>query len=295
MQSYGGKKVLVTGGAGFIGSHLVEKLVNLGAKVTVLDNFTTGSLNNLQSVLTNINLLYTDVTTLYSVMRAIRGMDFVFHLAAFVSVPQSLLHPEICMDINVTGTKNILEACKEHKVKAMVYSSSSAIYGNKNESCNERDTPQPQSPYATSKLQAEKLCKKYAQLYDIPISCLRYFNVYGARQNPRGEYAAVVAKFKENLLQNKPLIIYGDGNQTRDFIHVSKIVEANLKIALIQENRGELYNIGSGKSMSLLELIAKLEKELNTPNKHVTFSAARHNDIQHSRADCKKINQTLSL
>ncbi|MFH1831884.1 MAG: NAD-dependent epimerase/dehydratase family protein [bacterium] len=285
---YKGKNILVTGGAGFIGSHIAQALVGLGARVTILDNFSAGNLSNLSSVFTYINLQYADITSAYSCLQAAKNKDIVFHLAAFTSVPGSIANPDLCTKINVLGTKNILEACKDRGVKTFIYSSSAAVYGNKTEDCTETDPTNPQSPYASSKVLGEKLCKEYSDAMIVSTACLRYFNVYGDRQNPNGSYAAAVAKFKHNLLNKKPITIYGDGTQTRDFVHVSDVVKANLNIAMLENMKGDIYNIGSGKSMNLLELIEKLELELNIKKTDITFESRRAGDIVHSNANCSK-------
>lgn len=286
---YQGKHVLVTGGAGFIGSHLTEKLVKLGAHVTVLDNFSTGKLANLKPIITRINLMYADITSQYSCQKATAGKDVVFHLAAFISVPLSIKNPAICSAINTNGTQNILEGCKQNNVPSLVFSSSSAVYGNKETPCNEQDTPNPQTPYASTKLEGEKLCKQYAQECNMNTVCLRYFNVYGERQNPNGEYAAVVAKFKDCLCNKKPITIFGDGKQTRDFIHVSKVVETNLKMGMQKNNVGEVFNVATGTSINLIQLIKQLENELKLKPADILYEPTRSGDIMHSQANCKKL------
>ncbi len=292
-KGYKGKRVLVTGGAGFIGSHLVEKLVSLGAHVSILDNFSSGNLQNIRSVFTHVNLFYADITSSYSCMKATANKDYVFHTAAFVSVPGSVENPDACHKINAQGTRNVLEGCKENGVKSLVFSSSSAVYGNRDDICKESDAPNPLSPYAQSKLDGEVLCKEYAQENSMHTACLRYFNVYGDRQDPHGHYAAVVAKFKQNLQEHKPLIIYGDGMQTRDFINVSDVVQANLKIALRDNKPGEIFNVGSGKSINLLDLIELLEKELNITREEIKYMPARSGDITHSLGACDKYKQAI--
>ncbi len=285
---YDKKRVLVTGGAGFIGSHLVEKLVSLGARVTVFDNFSTGSLTNLKSVVHAINIIYADVRSPYSCLRATANQEIVFHLAAFISVPESFQNPQLCYNVNIDGTNNILAGCEKNNVKTFIYSSSSAVYGNKNTLCSEIDPLDPQSPYAISKHKGELATKHYFQTYRLNTAILRYFNVYGPRQNPHGSYAAVVAKFTQQLLAQKPLTIFGDGKQTRDFIHVSKIVEANLMVAMHNNLHGDIYNVGTGKSMNLLQLIDHLEKELNIKRTTIMFLPARQGDITNSQANCEK-------
>jgi nucleoside-diphosphate-sugar epimerase len=292
-EFYKNKKVLVTGGAGFIGSHIVEELVKNEAKVTILDNLSSGTLNNLRNVFPQINIIYGDVSNPFTCLHATMNTDVVFHLAALVSVPISTQNPKICYQINIDGTKNLLEACKKNKVQTFALSSSAAVYGNRNDVCHEKDTPNPQSPYAESKLEGEKLCKQYSEKFDLNTVSLRYFNVYGDRQNPNGDYAAVVAKFKHNLKNKKPIIIFGDGKQTRDFIHVSKVVQANLKLAM-QNIKGEIFNIASGKSINLFELIELLEKETNIEKTEILFQATRPGDIQISKANCKKYQKMFA-
>ncbi len=285
---YRGKKVLVTGGAGFIGSHLVERLVQLGAQVTVLDNFSTGKLSNLRSVFSYLTILYADVSSAYNALKATLNKDIVFHLAAFISVPQSVQQPVLCNKINVDGTNNILEGCLQNKVPTVIYSSSSAVYGNRNKNCSELDVVEPLTPYAKSKLAAEALCLDYAKKYNVKTACLRYFNVYGDRQSPHGDYASVVAKFRKLLQEGKPLTIHGDGKQTRDFINVADVVEANLQIAALDQLQGDIFNIGSGKSMTLFGLIDQLKQELAIDKSSVVFDAPREGDILHSQANCSK-------
>lgn len=285
---YNNKKVLVTGGAGFIGSHLVEKLVELGARVTVLENPYSCSINNLKSVIHAINILYADVRSDYSCLKATTNQDIVFHIAALVSVAESMKNPDLCYAINTQGTKNILEGCRQNSVGMVVFSSSSAVYGNKTDPCVENDHLNPQSPYAISKMQGEALCKEYSDRYGMNTAILRYFNVYGQRQNPNGPYAAVVARFTQLLKEGMPLPVFGDGLQTRDFIHVSKVVEANLIMGMQTTMKGDIFNIGTGSSITLLELIEQLKKELNINAAEIHYLPAREGDIKHSHANCSK-------
>jgi len=293
-NEYAGKKVLVTGGSGFIGSHLVEKLIKLEAKVTVLDNYSSGKLQNLRNILDRVNLVYGDIRSKQTCLKLTANQDIVFHTAALVSVPYSFQYPVLCKQINIMGTKNLLHGCKVNNVRNFVFSSSAAVYGNKNDECNENDKPNPESPYAKSKLIGEQLCKEYSQKYGTNTVCLRYFNVYGDRQSTTSQYSGVVAIFKYNMQHNKPLIIYGNGKQSRDFIHVSKVVDANLRAGLAQNMQGEVFNIASGKSITLLELIEQLETENNLRATNISFVPARTGDIFVSKADCSKsVNQGI--
>jgi len=287
---YKGKKVLVTGGTGFIGSHLVEKLIEYEAQVTILDNLSSGSLKNIQKVITQINLIYGDIRSFYTCLKATKNIDIVFHLAAFIYGHLSIKRTEICNQINIEGTKNILKASVKNKVKTFILSSSAAVYGNKEEECQEDQQPNPQSPYAASKMKGEMLCKEYSLAYDINTACLRYFNVYGEKQSLKSQYASVVARFKENLLKKRPLVIFGDGKQKRDFIHVSKVVNANLKIGIQRDLKGEIFNIATGRSINLFELIDFLEKETNAKKTKILYKETQPGDILISKANCNKYN-----
>ncbi len=282
------KSVLVTGGAGFIGSHIVEKLVELEARVTVFDNFSTGSLSNLKSVLPFISIVCADIRSAYSITRAARGKEIIFHEAAFISVPLSLEQPRLCYEVNVEGTRNVLEACRINSVKSFVFASSCAVYGNTQKANIEDDPINPLTPYAKSKADGEILCKEYSERYGFSASSLRYFNVYGDRQRADGEYAAVVAKFKRNLVSKEPITIFGTGKQTRDFVTVFDVVIANLKIAMFDDLKGDVFNIGSGKGINLLDLVDKLEQDLNVKRAGITFAPARADDIFYSCASCEK-------
>jgi nucleoside-diphosphate-sugar epimerase len=285
---YKNKNILVTGGAGFIGSHIAQKLCEYGAHVTIIDDLSTGSLDNIKTFCSRINFLARDITSYKTCVKATKNKDLVFHLAAFVSVPESIKQPALCEKINVEGTANLLEASKINRVKTFVFSSSAAIYGEKNGICCESDTPSPQSPYAQSKLNGELLCKEYSQNFKLNTACLRYFNVYGDRQNYASEYSGVVAKFKNNILQQQPITIYGTGEQRRDFVHVSQAVKANLLLGTMPSCPGEIFNIASGNSITLLELISQLEKETTKKTTTIVFKPARSGDIFCSIANCKK-------
>jgi nucleoside-diphosphate-sugar epimerase len=288
---YKNKHVLVTGGAGFIGSHITEKLLELGAHITVLDDLSTGSLQNLSPILHKIHLTVGDVSDYDTCKKATKHKDVIFHLAALVSVPESVKNPALCERINFVGTQNILETSNENKVKTLIYSSSSAVYGERDDNCNESDDTNPLSPYAEHKLNGEKLCKEFAVKQEMNTASLRYFNVYGERQSINGAYAAVVAKFKDSLKHKKPIEIYGDGKQTRDFVHVSKVVQANLILGTRPQLQGDVFNIGSGKSVSILELLKQLEKEEKSKAVDIIFKPARKGDIVTSKANCKKFEK----
>lgn len=271
--------VLVTGGAGFIGSHLVKKLVELGANVTVLDVKKPNE--------KKINLVQASITDFQICLAATKNKKIVFHLAAFVSVPESVTNPQACHGTNINGTFNLLEACRLNNTQTFIFSSSSAVYGPTEKSCCETDTCKPISPYGMSKRVGELLCQQYAHTYGLQTGCLRYFNVFGENQNPNGPYAAVVPKFLQRLEHNKPVTIFGDGLQTRDFIPVQKVVEANL--ALGMQNKtvldGRPFNIATGTSITLLELFENLKKDFPKYSQKPEFLPARSGDLKHSHAN----------
>lgn len=288
---YRGVPVLVTGGCGFIGSHLVEKLVSLGADVTILDNVSSGNKQNISAVAHAVTCIHGSITDFESCLEATRNKKIIFHLAASVSVPASVEDPHACHITNVTGTQNMLEAARINNVKRFVFSSSCAIYGESTLPCNENMQPAPLSPYGFSKLMGEIYCKEYAQIFDLETVSLRYFNVYGPRQDPQGYYAGVIAKFMYNMEHNLPLTIFGDGTQTRDYVPVQTIVEANILLGACEKQhiQGEIFNIATGESIALLELVDSLKKYVRYNNETI-FMPPRARDIRYVSADCLKYN-----
>lgn len=295
-EFYKNKQVLVTGGAGFIGSHIVDNLINLGAHVTVLDNLCTGNLKNLNQTIKKINFINGDITNFETCNNVCKNQNIIFHLAAFVSVPESMLNPIQCNKVNVYGTVNLLESSRLNNVNRFIFSSSSAVYGNKEGICKEDDICTPASEYGFSKFIGEQYCKKYYNLFGLKTVCLRYFNVHGPRQNPNGTYAAVVAKFINCMEQNKEIQIYGDGTQTRDFVPVEKVVNFNLIAGM--HNKDEIFkkpiNVASGKSINLVELIEHLKQYYPDYNKKISFLPARLGDVKHSKADCLILERIIS-
>jgi len=250
------KKVIVTGGAGFIGSHLVDELVKEGADVLVIDNLSTGKKENLNPKSKFFKL---DIKDLKKIKPVFKGVGFVFHLAAVASVQYSIDYPKETNDINVGGTLNVLLASKEAEVKRVIFSSSSSVYGDvKKLPTDESCLISPKSPYALQKYIGERYCKLFSEIYEQETVCLRYFNVYGERQNPDGAYASVIAKFLDMKKKKTPLTITGDGKQTRDFVYVKDVARANILAAISKKvGRGECINIGSGKGYSVNE-VAKI-------------------------------------
>jgi len=293
ISQYKDMSVLVTGGCGFIGSHLVEKLVESGAHVTILDNLSSGNKENIEKVKDRVLYIYGDITDFETCLQATKNQHIVFHLAAFLSVPGSMENPFDCHNTNVIGTQNILEAARINNIKRFVFSSTCAAYGESEYKCREDDKPAPASVYGFSKLIGEIHCKEYAQIFDMETVIMRYFNVYGPRQNPHGCYAGVIAKFTYNMEHDLPIIIFGDGTQTRDYVPVSNVIEANLLLGICDKSyiQGEIFNIGIGKSTSILELIDILKKQYPCYQKDPVFMPARPGDVKYITADCSKYNQ----
>ncbi|MFA5384806.1 MAG: SDR family oxidoreductase [Eubacteriales bacterium] len=248
------KRVVVTGGAGFIGSHIVEELYQ-DNEVIIIDNLSTGKLKNIEPFLTNKHVQFVNggITDLALLQSAFQGADYIFHEAAVTSVPRSIDDPLTTNDVNITGTLNVLTAARDNKVKKVVYASSSAVYGNNPDMpLKEEYAPDPLSPYAVSKIAGEYFCKIFTEIYSLPTVSLRYFNVYGPRQDPDSQYAAVIPIFIKYLLAKEPPVIYGDGEQTRDFIFVKDIAQANILAAL--SNVTGPVNVGAGKTTSVNKL-----------------------------------------
>lgn len=290
MHTYKNMPVLVTGGCGFIGSHIVQKLVEHGAKVTVIDDLSSGNLANIKNVNHNITFIEKSIVNIDACMQASKGQKFIFHHAAYISVPGSIENPTACHETNVIGTLNLLEAAQKNNVERFVFASSAAVYGQREGICNETMQPNPTSPYGFSKFINELYAYYYAHNYGLNTIGLRYFNVYGSNQNPYGTYAAVVTKLRHQMAHNENITIFGDGLQTRDFIHVSDVVNANLKLALLdpRHTQGQIFNIATGTSISLLTLLEQLKKQYPDYTGKIVFEAKRAGDVTHSQADCAK-------
>lgn len=292
-SQYEDVSVLVTGGCGFIGSHLVEKLVELGAQVTILDNLSSGKEENIATIADKVTLINGSITDFETCLIATKNKQIVFHLAAFVSVPASTENPQDCHEINIIGTGNMLEAARINNVKRFVFSSTCAVYGESSSECCEDKKPNPTSPYGFSKLMGEMYCKEYAKVYEMETVWMRYFNVYGPRQDPHSTYAGVIAKFTHNMEYNLPLVIFGDGTQTRDYVHVQDIVKANLILGICDKEyiQGEVFNIATEKSTSVLELVNALKQQYPSYKEEILFMPARPGDVKHIAADCSKYKQ----
>ncbi len=280
------KKYVITGGAGFIGSHIAEFLSNEGHKVTVLDSLRTGFEQNLNGL--NVDLFKGDIRDEKLVEKLIQDTNGVFHLAALVSVPESLLKIKECVDINVNGTINILEAARKNTNCKVVLSTSAANYGD-NPALPKVETmvPEPMTPYSITKLDGEYYLKMYLDQYNLQTASLRYFNVFGPRQDPKSAYAAAVPIFINKALRNEPITIYGDGSQTRDFIYVKDVVRANY---MASEKGNGTFNVALGNSTSILELAHKIITLTNSKSE-IKFLEERPGDIKHSRADVGKFKK----
>jgi nucleoside-diphosphate-sugar epimerase len=291
--------ILVTGGAGFIGSNLAEVL-SKEHNVKIIDNFSTGKKENLDGL--NVTLVEGDIRDLAFLYKHFNDIDYVFHEAALPSLWRSINSPYTTMEINTMGTLNVLTASRDFGVRKVIYAGSSSAYGNRASEHTYLKIPippnyeyfksQPKSPYAVSKLSGEQLCKVYSNIFDLPTICLRYFNVFGKRQANDSPYSGVIAKFIKAFLGNKPITIYGDGLQTRDFTFIDNVIEANISAMDSDLIHGETINIACGESHSVLELVQLLEK-ISGKKVDVEFTDAKPIEIRHSLADLTKAKQLL--
>jgi UDP-glucose 4-epimerase len=284
---------LVTGGAGFIGSHIVEALVGQGERVRVLDDLSNGLADNLLPFGGAVDLVEGDIRDTSVVRRCVAGVEVVLHLAALGSVARSVADPVTSNDVNVTGTLNVLEAARDAGVRRLVFSSSSSVYG-ENPTLPKREdlTLMPVSPYAVSKLAGEAYTRVFARLYRMETVCLRYFNVFGPRQRPDSAYAAVIPRFMQWAMDGQPLVVYGDGLQSRDFTYVTNVVRANLLAAKVPGVSGGVFNVACGGRYSLLDIVRSLETAVGRPL-HVVHENVRAGDVRHSEADVSEARKCL--
>ncbi len=290
---------LVTGGAGFIGSHLARALAASGAQVRVFDDFSSGHMENLAERRTpradDIDTVRGDLRDAEAVRAAAEGVEVIFHEGAIASVPRSLDEPEATLDVNVKGMLNVLEAARTVGVRRVVIASPCAVSGDTNTFPLRENMPtRPLSPYAAHKHCDEQLCAVYGRLYGLETVALRYFNVFGPRQDPHSDYAAVIPRFVAKLRANERPIIYGDGEQTRDFIHVSDIVRANLLAASIADAAGGVFNVGSGERLSLNQIV-RVASELLDVNINADYQPPRAGDVRDSVADITQARTTLGF
>jgi len=287
------KTFLVTGGAGFIGSHIVHRLQREGAKVRVVDNLSTGKKERLRDIDSSIELIEDDLTDRRVCDRAVQDVEYVLHQAAVPSVQRSIQDPLETNRANVIGTLNLLESCRQHGVRRLVYAASSSAYGDTQVLPKKEDmAPNPLSPYALQKFIGERYCKLYSDLYGLETVSLRYFNVFGPSQDPWSEYSAVIPKFTTRLQNRQPLVVFGDGEQSRDFTYVDNVVEANILAIKAQRTAGAVINVGCGESLTLNRLIRFLEEILQV-EAVVDYEPSRRGDVRHSLADISLARDVL--
>lgn len=288
-------KVLVTGGAGFIGSHTVDRLINEGFEVIVLDNLRSGRLENIRHHVAGGNFRFVrgDIRDANLVRNLVSKVDCIIHLAALVSVPESIKDPVLTSEVNVKGTLNLLKASADFGVKRFVFASSCAVYGDAETLPIKEDCPaKPKSPYGVSKMVAENYVQKYLEDFGLETVCLRYFNVYGPRQTC-SDYSGVITQFINCLERSLPLTVFGDGEQTRDFVNVNDVAEANLLALKCRHVDGEVFNIGTGLATSINQLAETLLEVTGKTQSKIVHSKAREGDIRHSVADISKAKEKM--
>lgn len=288
-------KFLVTGGAGFIGSNIAEALESRGEEVVVLDDLSTGHEANMESFISGVTFINGDIRDAETCARALEGVDYVLHQAALASVPRSIEDPVLVNDVNVNGTINMLEQSRLAGVKGFVYAASSSAYGDSEMlPKHEGMLPRPLSPYAVSKLTGEYYCSVFSTVYGLPTMSLRYFNVFGPRQDPASQYAAVVPIFISKLIDGERPTIYGDGEQSRDFTHVSNVVEANLLAARSASSAGQMVNIACGTRYTLNDLYSRI-RTLTSSDLEPLYEDPRQGDVKHSQADVERARELLGF
>jgi len=282
-------KVIVTGGAGFIGSHLAEELANRGYSVIVLDDLSTGRMENITDLLAkeNVEFVQGSINDASLLQRLFQDVHYVFHLAAIPSVPRSIENPLVSHQVNATGTLNVLLSARDSGVKKVVYASSSSVYGDTGTAAKRENTmPNPQSPYAVTKLTGEYYCQVFQKVYGLPSVCLRYFNIYGPRQDPNSPYAAVIPIFIRRIYQGNPPVIFGDGEQTRDFTFIKDATEANILAA--ESDASGVFNIGRSERVTINQLARLAIKLVANNSVEPVYDEPRPGDIRHSLADISK-------
>ncbi|MCU0239147.1 MAG: SDR family oxidoreductase [Pyrinomonadaceae bacterium] len=286
--------VLVTGGAGFIGSNLAEELIRQGAKVRIIDNFLTGYQENLDDIKGDFDFYKADINNSDELKKALKDVEVVFHQAALPSVPRSVAKPAETHEVCVNGTFNVLANAKEAGVRRVIYAASSSAYGDQEISPKvETMRPEPLSPYAVAKLVGEYYAQVFYRAYGLETICLRYFNVFGPRQDPTSQYSGVISRFVDSLSKGERPTIYGDGEQTRDFTFVANVVNANIKASQTSKGIGEVINTANGEAISLNELLNVLKGLLERPDIEAIYEAPRNGDIIHSLADNTKAKESF--
>lgn len=289
-------KVLITGGAGFIGSNLADELIRQGAKVSILDNLVTGFRENLEEIKGDFEFIEGDLNDDEKLNNALEDVSIVFHQAALPSVPRSVENPSDTHQACVNGTFNVLLKSKENGVRRVIYAASSSAYGDQ-ETLPKVETmiPKPLSPYAAAKLMGEYYCQVFTRVYGLETICLRYFNVFGPRQNPSSMYSGVISRFIDALMSEKTPVIYGDGEQSRDFTFIANVVNANINAATTEQGIGEVINAANGERISLNELLEVLKKITGKETVQPNYQPARNGDVKHSQADNTRAIEWLNF
>lgn len=287
-------KVLVTGGAGFIGSNLADELIKQGAKVVIIDNLVTGFRENLEEISGDFEFIEGDLNDDAKLKQAVENVEIIFHQAALPSVPRSVDSPAETHQACVNATFNLLLKAKENNVCRVIYAASSSAYGDK-EILPKVETmlPEPLSPYAAAKLMGEYYCQVFSRVYNLETICLRYFNVFGPRQNPASQYSGVISRFVDALMGDKTPIIYGDGETSRDFTFVANVVNANIKAAQTTKGIGEVMNAANGERISLNELLEVLKRITGKESVSAEYQPERRGDVKHSQADNRRAVECL--
>ena len=288
--------VLITGGAGFIGSNLADELIRQGAKVRIIDDLSTGFRENLEEIGGDFEFIEGSLNDPEKLKNAVENVEIIFHQAALPSVPRSVENPEATHEACVNATFNLLSAAKENNVRRLIYAASSSAYGDQPTLPKvETMIPQPLSPYAAAKLMGEYYCQVFNRVYGLETICLRYFNVFGPRQNPSSMYSGVISRFIDALMKNETPVIYGDGEQSRDFTYIANVVNANIKASQTNEGIGEVMNAANGERISLNELLEVLKNITGKTDVRAVYKEERKGDVKHSQADNTRAVECLNF
>ena len=287
---------LVTGGAGFIGSHIAAALIARGARVRIIDDLSTGHRENVAEIGGDVDFIQASLTDQKAVGRALQDVELVFHEAAIPSVPRSVENPRETHVACVDATFSLLLAARDHKIRRLVYAASSSAYGDQPTLPKKEEmSPDPLSPYAVAKLVGEYYCQVFTRVYGLETVSLRYFNVFGPRQDPGSQYSGVISRFIDSLIRGQQPVIFGDGEQSRDFTYVDNVVQANLRAAEAQEAVGRVINIGNGQRTTLNELLQELKSLTGKSEVEVDYRPARSGDVRHSLADTQRARELLGF
>src|SRR6266487_93223 len=288
--------ILVTGGAGFIGSHLVAALAQKGARVRVIDDLSTGRRENLQGIKGDVDFIHASLLDIAATRRTLEDVEIVFHEAAIPSVPRSVDNPLETHDASVNATFSLLLAARDRKVRRVIYAASSSAYGDQPELPKYEDMrPEPLSPYAVAKLVGEYYCRVFTRVYGLETVSLRYFNVFGPRQDPSSPYSGVISRFISALLSGERPVIYGDGEQSRDFTYIDNVVEANLRAAETQKGIGQIINIANGERITLNQLLDEVKSLTAKSEVKADYQPTRSGDVRHSLADISRARELLGF